>query len=72
MSHGPLLDARVLQLLLEADRELAAEARAKGCSCGGKLHSARYRRKPRRGLPWELRGGVRLTREPVLCVRRVP
>lgn len=55
MSHGPLVDARVWQLLLEADRELAAEARAKGCSCGGRLHRARYRRKPRRGLPREVR-----------------
>jgi hypothetical protein len=66
MSHGPLLDARVWQLLLEADRELAAEARAQGCSCGGKLHSARYRRKPRRGVPWELRGEY-IRRESLCC-----
>lgn len=57
MSHSALIDARVLLLLPEADRALAAEARARGCSCGGKLHSARYRRKPRLGreLPRELR-----------------
>lgn len=55
MSHAPLVDARVWRLLLEVDRDLAAEARAKGCACGGKLHSARYRRKPRRGLAPEFR-----------------
>ncbi len=56
MSHTTLVDARVWRLLLEADGDLAAQARARGCSCGGRLHSARYRRKPRRGLPrgvWE-------------------
>lgn len=56
MSYTPLVDARVWQLLLMADRELAAEARAAGCSaCGGTLHSARYPRKPRGGVPAELR-----------------
>jgi hypothetical protein len=55
MSHTPLLDASVWQLLLMADRDLAAEARAAGCSCGGVLHSARYPRKPRGGVPAELR-----------------
>lgn len=55
MSYAPVLDARVFRLLLAADSELAAEARARGCACGGRLHSARYRRKPRRGLPAELR-----------------
>ena len=46
MSHTPLIYARVWQLLLTIDRELAAEARETGCACGGRLHSARYRRKP--------------------------
>ena len=55
MSHTPLVDARVWTLMLEVDRELSAEARVRGCGCGGVLHSARYRRKPRRGLPAELR-----------------
>jgi hypothetical protein len=35
--------------LQKQDDDLAAEARAAGCECGGKLHSARYRRKPRGG-----------------------
>jgi hypothetical protein len=68
MSHTPLVDARVWMLLLEADRELAAEARAGGCGCGGRLHSARYRRKPRRGLPEELREEYRW-RESLCCAR---
>ena len=55
-------------LLLEADRELAAEARARGCRCGGRLHSARYRRKPRRELPEELRGAYGW-RESLCCAR---
>jgi hypothetical protein len=68
MSHGPLLDARVWQLLLEADRELAEEARAQGCSCGGRLHRARYPRKPRRGLPGEVREDYGW-RESLCCER---
>jgi hypothetical protein len=55
MSHGLLLNARLFLLLLEADRGLAAEIRAQGCLCGGRLHSARYPRKPRGGVPFELR-----------------
>jgi hypothetical protein len=68
MSHGPLLDARVFLVLLELDRELAAEARAQGCSCGGRLHSARYPRKPRRGVPLALREHYRW-RESLCCER---
>ena len=38
------------ELLLAFDRDLAAAARAAGCArCGGVLHSARFRRKPRGG-----------------------
>jgi hypothetical protein len=45
-----LLDARFHTFLLDADREIAAEVRAEGCArCGGVLHSARFRRKPRGG-----------------------
>ena len=43
MSHAPLLDARVWTLLLEVDRELAAETRARGCgmpTVGSGLRSA--------------------------------
>jgi len=45
-----LADARFHELLLAFDRDLAAAARAAGCArCGGVLHSARFRRKPRGG-----------------------
>lgn len=43
-----LADARFHDLLLAVDRELADACRAEGCAvCGGRLHSARYDRKPR-------------------------
>jgi len=43
-----LADARFHELLLAFDRDLARAARAAGCvRCGGVLHSARFRRKPR-------------------------
>jgi len=43
-----LADARFHELLLAFDRDLAAAARTAGCArCGGVLHSARFRRKPR-------------------------
>lgn len=52
MSHELLGDARLYEALLKFDRDLAAEARKAGCGdCGGKVHSARYPRKPRGGPP---------------------
>ena len=43
-----LADTRFHELLLTIDRDLAATCRAEGCvECGGRLHSARYLRKPR-------------------------
>jgi len=42
-------DARFFDLLLKLDEDVAAEARDRGCECGGALHSARYVRKPRGG-----------------------
>jgi hypothetical protein len=36
-------------LLLRFDEDLALQARAVGCACGGALPSARYARKPRGG-----------------------
>jgi hypothetical protein len=48
-----LSDTNLYCTLLKLDEDLAAEARQKGCACGGKLHSARYPRKPR-GAPDEL------------------
>jgi hypothetical protein len=45
-----LADARFHELLLAFDQDLASAARAAGCGlCGGVLHSARFRRKPRGG-----------------------
>ena len=53
MSHKLLRDARVYGVLFQIDQDLAAEVRTSGCRCGGRLHSARYRRKPRCGLELE-------------------
>lgn len=57
--YTPLLaDVRFHRLLRELDEKTATEIKAQGCTkpdCDGKLHSARYRRKPR-GLPTELNG----------------
>ena len=58
--YRPLLaDARFHRLLLAMDDNIAADYRAAGCGpCGGVLHAAWYRRKPR-GRPaepgWHLR-----------------
>jgi hypothetical protein len=51
MSEALLTDVRFHRLLLAYDTDLARRARTGRCArCGGVLHSARYRRKPR-GLP---------------------
>jgi hypothetical protein len=43
-----LRDARFFSLLLRIDREIAAEARSRGCRlCGGPLHAGHFCRKPR-------------------------
>ena len=48
MCHAFLRDARFWLLLLAIDRDLAEEARQGRCRlCGGPLHCAHYRRKPR-------------------------
>ncbi len=44
-----LSDKRLWHLLFRIDEELADSARRAGCGCGGRLHSARYPRKPRGG-----------------------
>jgi hypothetical protein len=51
--HATLQDPKLYSFLLWIDQDLAAQARAAGCACGGLLHSARYPRKPRGG-PREL------------------
>ena len=53
MCHATLQDPKLFSFLLLFDQDLAAQARAAGCACGGVLHSARYPRKPR-GAPREL------------------
>lgn len=53
MYQALLADVRFHQLLLNFDHDMADAARDKGCSCGGVLHSARYRRKAR-GVPARL------------------
>jgi hypothetical protein len=47
-------NVRLHKLLVMFDHDLARAARARGCSCGGKLHSAHYPRKPR-GVPANVR-----------------
>ncbi|MDE3116191.1 MAG: hypothetical protein KGL26_11370 [Pseudomonadota bacterium] len=42
-----LADARFHALLLDMDADIAAACRSARCSCGGVLHSANFRRKPR-------------------------
>jgi hypothetical protein len=42
-------DATLYEILQRIDEDLAAQARAAGCTCGGRLHSAVYPRKPRGG-----------------------
>lgn len=44
-------DASFFALLLRYDEDLAGAERALGCPCGGRLHRADYRRKPRGGPP---------------------
>jgi len=49
LCHDLFTNARFLGFLLDADRDLAADARENGCPCGGVLHQANYSRKPRGG-----------------------
>ena len=47
MCHAFLTDTNFYQLLFQSDESIAEEVSARGCDCGGVLHSARYPRKPR-------------------------
>ena len=49
MYHVLLRDASFWDFLFGVDKDLAAQARQQGCSCGGRLHCANYPRKPRGG-----------------------
>lgn len=60
-----LNDASFYRQLIRFDEDLAEQARHKGCACGGKLHSARYPRKPR-GIPKEVEEGY-ATRRSFCC-----
>jgi len=62
-----LSDASFFALLRAIDLDLAAEARSMGCRCGGVLHAARYRRKPRGGPPGL--GREHGVRESFCCAR---
>ncbi len=44
-----LANSSFFDLLLRLDEELARQTRQAGCRCGGVLHCAHYRRKPRGG-----------------------
>ena len=48
-----LSDSSLYRLLFRIDQYVALEVKARGCGCGGRLHSARYPRKPR-GIPADL------------------
>ena len=57
MYQALLADAKFHRLLLAIDDDLVADCRAAGCGrCGGVLHAARFRRKPR-GRPSGLGDG---------------
>jgi len=53
LSLALLQDARLFQLFLWADVDLADDVRVGGCTCGGVLHVANYWRKPK-GVPARL------------------
>ena len=59
MCHAQLQDPKFFRLLLRIDAQLADEARAVGCACGGTLHRANYPRKPR-ACPNEVRADFEL------------
>lgn len=49
MYHDLLRDASFWSFLSDVDKQLAETCREQGCPCGGRLHSAKYPRKPRGG-----------------------
>ena len=68
MYQSLLRDSSFFELLLRLDDDLAATVREAGCGvCGGTLHSARYRRKPRGG-PLGL-GAEYAVRQSFCCAR---
>ena len=67
MWHALLNDTRFFDLLYRFDQDLAEQAQAKGCPCGGRLDRANYPRKPRGG-PADLSPG-REIRQSFCCHR---
>ena len=61
-----LSDSRFHELLLVIDGDLAEAARVQGCACGGRLHLARYPRKPR-GRPKSMSLGPEHDRRFSFC-----
>ncbi len=55
------VDKRLHELLFRIDLELASAVQEAGCECGGRLHSARYPRKPRGGVALGPESGHRLS-----------
>lgn len=66
MCHAFYFSASFYQVLFELDQQLAEQVKQSGCACGGKLHSARYPRKPR-GVSRELLGQEYETRFSFCC-----
>jgi transposase-like protein len=69
MCHAFLGTASFWALLFKIDEDLAAQTREAKCAwCGGELHSARYRRKPR-GVGRPLLGDAGAMRLSFCCAR---
>jgi hypothetical protein len=63
-----LADRLVPQLMTKVDADVAAKVRRGGClHCSGKLHSARYRRKPRSGTKQDRERKEEVFRDSFCC-----
>jgi hypothetical protein len=59
--HNLPCEARFWAFLFSIDEDLAKTARQKACPCGGRLHSAKYPRKPRGSDDLPEQYGLRLS-----------
>ena len=66
MYQNLLTRSSLYPILLRLEEETAAAAKALGCPCGGTLHRAYYRRKPR-GAPPEVEGNAAYRRRLSFC-----
>lgn len=66
MYQNLLNTSTLYPILLNLDTTIADEARRRGCHCGGKLHRARYPRKPR-GAPREVEEDSAYRRRQSFC-----